>query len=125
MASWRHWRPMSRRALSTCRCCSSSPSLRHSRSQRHGFGARAMRLDVLGGLIAVFVPLSLAAVGGMPSIYASMQHQSVDLRQWVTSREFVELFAISRGTPGPGAMLVTLIGWKVAGWVGALTATAA
>lgn len=84
-----------------------------------------MRLDVLGALVVVFAPLSLAAVGGTPSIFASIQHQSVEVQRWVTSREFVELFAIARGAPGPGSMLVTLIGWKAAGWLGALTATAA
>lgn len=84
-----------------------------------------MRLDVLGGLALVFAPLSLAAVGGTPSIFASIQHQSVDVHRWVSSREFVELFAIARGAPGPGSMLVTLIGWKAAGWLGALVATAA
>jgi chromate transporter len=49
----------------------------------------------------------------------------VEVQHWVTSREFVELFAIARGAPGPGSMLVTLIGWKAAGWLGALVATAA
>src|SRR5262249_20134610 len=36
-----------------------------------------------------------------------------------------DFFAISRASPGPGAMLVTLIGWKQAGWAGALAATVA
>jgi chromate transporter len=84
-----------------------------------------MRLDVLVSLIAVFTPLSLAAVGGVSSVFASIQHQSVEVRHWVTNREFVELFAIARGAPGPGSMLVTLIGWKAAGWAGAITATLA
>lgn len=84
-----------------------------------------MRLDVLIGLIVVFSPLSLAAVGGISSVFASIQHQSVEVHHWVTNREFVELFAIARGSPGPGSMLVTLIGWKAAGWAGAITATLA
>lgn len=84
-----------------------------------------MRIDVLGALFVVFAPLSLAAVGGTPSIFASIQHQSVEVQRWVTSREFVELFAIARGAPGPGSLLVTLIGWKAAGWLGALVATVA
>jgi chromate transporter len=84
-----------------------------------------MRLDVLIGLVLVFTPLSLAAVGGVSSVFASIQHQSVEVHHWVTNREFVELFAIARGTPGPGSMLVTLIGWKAAGLAGAITATLA
>jgi len=84
-----------------------------------------MRLDVLIGLVVVFAPLSLAAVGGVSSVFASIQHQSVEVHHWVTNREFVELFAIARGSPGPGSMLVTLIGWKAAGLAGAITATLA
>ncbi|HEX6118053.1 MAG TPA: chromate transporter, partial [Dongiaceae bacterium] len=60
-----------------------------------------------------------------PSIFASIQHQAVDVQGWVTAREFVELFAVSRGAPGPGSMLVTLIGWKAAGLAGAFIATLA
>ena len=82
-----------------------------------------MRSDVLIKLVVVFVPFSLAAIGGMPSIFASIHHESVEVQGWVTAREFVELFAVSRGAPGPGSMLVTLIGWKAAGFMGAVVAT--
>lgn len=82
-----------------------------------------MRDDPLIGLIAVFVPFSLAAVGGTLSVFAGIQHEAVDVRHWLTAREFVEIFAVSRGAPGPGSMLVTLIGWKVGGWLGAIVAT--
>src|SRR6185503_2089691 len=44
---------------------------------------------------------------------------------WISGREFLEMFAIARVTPGPGSMLTTLIGWKVAGLLGALVATLA
>src|SRR5712692_5432446 len=54
-----------------------------------------------------------------------MEHQTVDLYHWLTQREFVDLFAITRAAPGPGILIVTLIGWKVAGWLGALVATLA
>lgn len=84
-----------------------------------------MREGALWPLIAVFVPFSLVSIGGGPSIFAAIQHQSVDVRHWTTAREFVDIFAISRAAPGPGSMLVTLIGWKVSGWAGALTATLA
>ena len=83
-----------------------------------------MRDDLLA-LLVVIAPLSLLAIGGASAIYAPLQHQSVDIHKWVTGREFLELFAIARVTPGPGSMLTTLIGWKVAGFVGALVATLA
>ncbi|MBZ6075131.1 chromate transporter [Microvirga puerhi] len=84
-----------------------------------------MRDNPLWALIVVFVPFSLVSVGGGPSIFAGIQHQSVEVYHWVTAREFVELFAIARAAPGPGSMLVTLLGWKVAGWTGAIVATLA
>jgi chromate transporter len=84
-----------------------------------------MRDNPILALMAVFVPLSLVSIGGAPSIFADIQHQSVEIYHWVTAREFVELFAIARAAPGPGSMLVTLLGWKVAGWTGAAVATLA
>jgi chromate transporter len=84
-----------------------------------------MRDDPYLALILVFVPFSLVSIGGGASIFAGVQHQSVNVHQWVTAREFVDLFALARGAPGPGSMLITLIGWKVAGLSGALVATAA
>lgn len=84
-----------------------------------------MRSDTLIALVAAFVPFSLASVGGAQSILAGIQHEAVSVQHWVTGREFVEIFAVSRSAPGPGSMLVTLIGWKAAGWLGALAATLA
>lgn len=83
-----------------------------------------MRDEVLT-LIIIIVPLSLAAVGGASSIYAPLQYQTVDVHQWLTAREFLDLFALARVTPGPGSMITALIGWKVAGLPGALAATLA
>lgn len=76
-------------------------------------------------LIIIMAPLSLLAIGGASSIYAPLQHQTVDVYQWFSGREYVELFAIARVTPGPGSMLAALIGWRVAGFSGALVATLA
>jgi chromate transporter len=76
-------------------------------------------------LALVFAPLSLLSIGGGAALLAEIEHQSVGVHAWTTPREFADLFAISRAAPGPGTMLSTLIGWKVAGLPGALTATVA
>ncbi|USJ28407.1 chromate transporter [Ensifer adhaerens] len=76
-------------------------------------------------LISVFAPLSLVAVGGGPSIFAGIQVQVVEIRQWMDAREFLHLFAISRAAPGPGTMISTLIGWEMAGFSGAVVGTLA
>jgi chromate transporter len=84
-----------------------------------------MRDSILLNLVVVLAPLSIAAIGGATGIYAPLQHQVVDVRQWLTPREFLDLFAIARVTPGPSSLLATLIGWKVAGFLGAVAATLA
>ena len=84
-----------------------------------------MRDDPLIALMIVIAPLSLVAFGGASSMYAPLQHQSVDVYHWLTAREYLEMFAIARVTPGPGSMITTLIGWQVAGIPGALVATLA
>src|SRR5258708_20128162 len=65
------------------------------------------------------------STGADASILTEIQHQFVTVHAWPTQREFADLFAISRAAPGPGTMLSPLIGWKVAGLTGALTATIA
>jgi chromate transporter len=82
-------------------------------------------LRALLALVLVLAPLSLLSIGGGASLLAEIEHQSVTVHGWATPREFADLFAISRAAPGPGTMLSTLIGWRVAGLPGALAATVA
>ena len=82
-----------------------------------------MRDDPLIALMIIIAPLSVVAIGGASSMYAPLQHQTVDVHQWLSAHEFLEMFALARVTPGPGSMIATLIGWKVAGLPGALIAT--
>lgn len=84
-----------------------------------------MRDDPLLGLVMVFVPFSLISIGGGASIIAGMENQVVTARGWLSAQQFLELFAISRAAPGPGVMLATLVGWKLAGWSGAIVASLA
>jgi chromate transporter len=84
-----------------------------------------MNTRILGQLVAIFAPLSLVTIGGGQTIIAEIQRQVVDVHAWLTHSQFVADFAISRMAPGPGSLIVTLIGWQVAGFWGALVATAA
>ena len=83
-----------------------------------------MREDTFVALLLVFVPLSLLSVGGGPSILAGLQN-AVAARGWMSQRDFLDLFAIARAAPGPGVLLATLVGWKVAGIPGAIVASLA
>src|SRR5258708_21833130 len=80
--------------------------------------------DSLLALAVVFAPLSLLSFGGGNAVLADIANQAIAHR-WTSEREFADLFALSRAAPGPGSMLATLIGWKVAGLPGALVATLA
>lgn len=77
------------------------------------------------GLIFVFAPLSLISFGGGQAIVAEMQHQVVDIQQWMSGPQFVDLFALSRAAPGPSTLIAALIGWQVAGFAGSVIATLA
>lgn len=80
---------------------------------------------VLLALAAIFAELSLVAFGGGNTILPEMQRQVVEVHQWMSAREFSTMFALAQASPGPNMMIVTLIGWRVAGWAGALVATLA
>jgi chromate transporter len=74
-------------------------------------------------LATLLGPLSVMSFGGGSSILAPLQHAAVGHYGWLSEREFIDYFAISRAAPGPASMIVALVGWKVAGVLGALVAT--
>ncbi len=84
-----------------------------------------MRSNALWLLLAIFAPLSFTTIGGGQSIISEIHRQAVTQQGWLTQQQFVIDFALSRLAPGPGSLLVTLIGWQVAGWEGALAASIA
>jgi chromate transporter len=77
----------------------------------------------LASLFGVFAPLSFFCVGGGQAILADVQRQVIDVHHWLTRTEFADIYAISRMAPGPGSLYITLIGWHIAGFYGALAAT--
>jgi chromate transporter len=72
-------------------------------------------------IAAMFSVLSLLAFGGGAAVLPDMQRQAVEVHHWLTSREFLDMFALSRAIP-PGSLIVVLIGEKVAGLAGGLVA---
>jgi chromate transporter len=71
-------------------------------------------------LVLLFGGLSLLAFGGGTAVLPDMQRAVVGLHHWLTGPEFLDFFAISRAAPGPGSLIVVLIGQKAAGLAGAL-----
>ena len=76
-------------------------------------------------LVLDFLPLSLIAVGGGATVLPEMQRSVVDVHGWMSATQFSELFGLANAAPGPNVLVVTLIGWQVAGVPGALAATLA
>jgi len=81
--------------------------------------------DPLLALVLTFAPLSLMTIGGGVSILGDVRRSVVDQHHWLSGPGFLDVFAVSRVAPGPGTLIVTLIGWHVSGWLGAVLATAA
>jgi chromate transporter len=73
-------------------------------------------------LFWLFALLSMVAFGGGAGVIPDIQRAAVDLHHWLTDKEFLDLFAISRAAPGPGSMIAVLVGQKAAGLAGAAVA---
>lgn len=85
-----------------------------------------MKFDsAIGNFTFHLALLSLVAVGGVNAIVPEMHRQTVEVNHFLTDRQFADLFAIAQAAPGPNVLFATLIGWQLAGWSGALLATAA
>jgi chromate transporter len=70
-----------------------------------------------------FAVMSLFAVGGANAAIPEMHRVAVEVQHWMTEKQFADAFAISQMSPGPNVLIVTLIGYSVAGVAGALVAT--
>jgi chromate transporter len=79
----------------------------------------------LMALAGYFALLSLFAVGGANAAIPEMQRIAVEVMHWMSDRQFADSFAIAQLSPGPNVIIVTLIGYHVAGLAGAGVATAA
>ncbi len=76
-------------------------------------------------LITTFGLMSLFAVGGANAAIPEMHRIAVDVHHWMSDRQFADIYAISQLSPGPNVLIVTLIGYAVAGLGGAVVATLA
>lgn len=73
-------------------------------------------------LLAVFALLSVLAIGGGTAVLPEMKALTVGTEQWVTDAQFRDIYAIGQLAPGPNMLMVIVIGFHVAGIVGALIA---
>lgn len=71
-------------------------------------------------LVAVFAYLSLLTFGGGMAAFPELQTLSVDVHHWLTGPELIHLYSVGQTAPGPNMMMVTAIGERVGGPLGAL-----
>ena len=82
--------------------------------------------DFWANIVALFTRcsgLALISFGGVNTVLPALHHQAVNERHWMTDRDFANLFALASVSPGPNFMVLTLIGYKAAGVLGAFVAT--
>jgi chromate transporter len=88
-----------------------------------GLASALSPADLLG-LFAQFLVLSLLAVGGAIATAPDMHRYVVVDHHWITDAQFTASVAIAQAAPGPNVLFVAVIGWNVAGPLGALATMA-
>jgi chromate transporter len=79
-----------------------------------------MDWGALGGLFLYFLMLSFLAIGGNASVLPEMHRYVVEVHHYMTSAQFAEMYTLAQVAPGPNIMYIPLVGWYVAGWLGAV-----
>ena len=73
----------------------------------------------LAGLFGHFLVLSLLAVGGAITTAPDMQRYLVHEHGWISDADFTASVALAQAAPGPNVLFVAVLGWNVAGPLGA------
>ncbi len=84
-----------------------------------------MNTALLGALAWRFLVMAFLAIGGANAVLPEMHRQVVEVEHWMSDREFADLYAIASAAPGPNVLIVTLVGWRVAGVLGAIVTSLA
>lgn len=75
-------------------------------------------------LFLSFLQIGLFSIGGGYAAMPLIQNQTIAIHGWLTMNEFTDLVTIAEMTPGPIAVnAATFVGTRVAGPVGAVSAT--
>ncbi|PWR20772.1 chromate transporter [Zavarzinia compransoris] len=75
----------------------------------------------LGALARAFTRIGFISFGGVAGQLALMHEEAVDRRRWIDEATYLRALNFCMLLPGPEAQqLATFIGWRLAGWRGAI-----
>ena len=79
---------------------------------------------MLWNLFLTFAKIGLFTFGGGYAMISVIENSCVENKQWITHEELMDMTVIAESTPGPIAInCATFVGYKMAGFWGALWAT--
>jgi chromate transporter len=73
-------------------------------------------------LFANFLVLSMLSIGGAITTAPEMHRYLVVDHHWISDAQFSASIAIAQAAPGPNVLFVAVLGWNVAGPLGAFAA---
>lgn len=81
-------------------------------------------MTVLTKLFISFFKIGAFSFGGGYAMLPLIEEEVIQLNNWITTSEFIDILAISEMTPGPIAInAATFLGYKIAGLMGSAVAT--
>ena len=82
-------------------------------------------MSIIRQLVVTFGTLSLLSIGGANATVPEVHRQVVDVLHWMDDATFANLVAIGQTAPGPNVLIISMVGWHMAGVLGLLVATLA
>jgi chromate transporter len=76
-------------------------------------------MNKLLSMTLVFAMLSILAVGGGTAVLPEMERVLVHQFHWITERQFRDIYSLGQVAPGPNMLMVMVIGYRIAGTLGA------
>ncbi|NLJ79311.1 MAG: chromate transporter [Tissierellia bacterium] len=81
-------------------------------------------MNVLIDLFITFFTIGAFSFGGGYAMLPLMKREIIEIHNWLTNAEFIDILAISEVTPGPIAInTATFLGYRISGLVGSIVAT--
>ncbi len=81
--------------------------------------------NVVLHLVIFFLSIAPFTIAGAQTLIPELYRYFVTTRGHMTASEFATVVALAQIAPGPNMLVVSLLGWKVAGLAGLLATTAA